>query len=408
MSFVLQRSPGGTHVRNFGGTKNVPPPTYCTYAGLLGFWPICGMGTWNSNASPTNYVPGSGGLNPDSMDELWPNVYRTLTVIWQQDTGPTQTTVYQYQDYCDVPVTATTTTDPSWVPPNGYTGAIAFSNPDGAGGYTTFSQAYSYPPAPGRPGGTGTFTATLSNQWIAYDAATNTDHWADKTGLALALIAGQMPGAPTAAMETLAYYPVTTGTGSASLDAGYVCAAARGFPTRDSSFPPAFGFYSVVPDLPSIMDFDEPGGGIYPNQGGVICVASTWMLTGVAPNVIYPTPTNHKTIYAQEFILPKFAMGPIIEPWPEFMASGVEYRNPLTFVPIQLTFLPSDVPHNFDEYPAPEYGLIGFHNNWAAGVDGNGNPYPGAGPTYIGAGPATGGAGGVGPQPGTGGGPPPV
>jgi hypothetical protein len=124
--------------------------------------------------------------------------------------------------------------------------------------------------------------------------------------------------------------------------------------------------------------------------------------------VIYPTPTNHKTLYAQEFVLPKFNMGPIIQPYPTFFtsASGSNHPNPLTLLPITITFVPGDVPKNFDENPGPAYGLLGFHNNWTAGTDGDGNGYPGAGQTYIGAAPATGGAGGSGPQPGGGGAPP--
>ena len=421
MSFVLQRSPGGTQVRNAGGTKNRPPLGPCTYAGLLGFWPICGMGPWNGNASPTNYEPGSDGGNPNSMIDVWPNVYRTLTVVWQHDTGPKQTTVYQYQDYCDVPVTVTTTTDPGWYPPYGYTGAISFTNPDENGDPLAFSQAYTS--AAGVP---GTFTATLSNQWIAYDPATATDHWADKVALALNLIMSGPTtpryaiGTPSGSMDTIAYFPVvdnssyylapTANVAGSDLDAGYVCAAALGVPVRDFNWPPEYGFLSVVPAFATIMDFDEPGGGIYPNQGGVICVASTWVLTGIAPSVIYPTPTNHKTLYAQEFVLPKFNMGPIIQPYPTFFtsASGLNHPNPLTLLPITITFVPGDVPKNFDENPGPAYGLLGFHNNWTAGTDGDGNGYPGAGQTYIGAAPATGGAGGSGPQPGAGGGAPPV
>ena len=361
-----------------------------TYAGLLGFWPIAGMGPFNNTATPLNCTPDpTYGNNPSSMDDIWPNVYRTLTCTWTLTTGALaggwQTVVYQYQDYCDTPILVTTTTGGSWWPPDGWIGT-----PDVTA--TFIQQGFTYPPGGGWGdlGGNGIFTATLSNQFGASD-------YAAAVAKALALVTANMSSLPSPSLsyQTLSYYPASTGTQSTNLDAGYVCAAALGMPTRDPGFPPGFGFHSVDPALPAIYDFDVPPSSVPSiNFGGVICLASQWVLTGIAPDVIYTPATNHKTIYGQSCNPAAMTMSGILQFWPTFLTtqSGLNHPDPLTLLPITITFLPADVPANLF---GAAYGIIGFNS-----------AYAGAGAVSLGAFPATGGAGGTGP--GAGGGAPPM
>lgn len=381
--------------------------TNCEYGGVAGYWPINGMGPFNDTATPLNCYPDpTSGGNPSCMNDAWPYVYRTLTVVWTHTTGALagaqQTVVYQYQDYCDTPVLVTTTTTGDyWDPPNSWTGS-----PDVTPAF--IQQGYTYPPGRvlGDVGGNGIFTATLSNQFSVSDylaAAANAN----------ALVTANLSSLPTPSLsyQTLSYYPTSTGTQSANLDAGYVCAAALGMPTRDPSWPPAFGFHSVDPALPAIYDFDTPPSSVPAiNFGGVICLASKWVLTGIAPLVIYSPATDHTIILAQEFSLAGPAstlmpeggsMSAILQLWPTFgtTASGLNHPNPLTLLPITITFVPADVLANLaaGNDTTAQYGILGFNCF-----------YTGAGPISLGAFQATGGAGGTGPQPGAGGGAPPA
>lgn len=357
MSFVHQRSAGSAQVRSPGSAKNTLVANATMYAGLLGFWPICGMGTLKAGATIGGAHgffpdPTTGGNNSLAMNDIWPNVYRTLTCVWTQDTGQVQTQVYQYQDCCDVPVVITTTTDPGWVPPYAYTGSPVVTA-------TTFSQGYTYPPF----FGVGTFAATLSNQWIASTG------WAAKVGNALTLIAGRGLSTPTASAQTFAIFPVTYNTSlgnnvdGANLDAGYVSAAILGFPSRDFNFPPAFAYQSVRPGLHAILSVDSPTSKL-PNLGGVIVLASSWILNGTGLG-FEPSPApNNKTIYAQKFDPSSFTMGAVVEPSPDFIANTISYPDPLTSFPVHVNFFPSDVLPNLvaGGVTGANYGIVGFRS----------------------------------------------
>jgi len=366
MSFVHQRSAGGAQVRSKGSAKNTLIANATMYSGVLGWWPINGMGTFNSLASPTNCTPDPNDAgNPSSMNNIWPNVYKTLTLVWTQDTGPVQTMVYQYQDYCDAPILVTTTTDPGWVEPNGFTSSPAITS-------TTVRQSYTYPPY----SGTGTFVATLSNQFIA---ATN---WASKVASALDLISGVGAGTPGLSAVTVALCPVTAGyigtvmttpTGGkytyGTIAFGtYLCGAVLGLPVRDWNIlqliDPDSSSINPIPALHSIYSVDAPGGGTYPNLGGVIVLASSWILNGTSLGY-EPSPVpNNKTIYAQKFDPSTFAMGTVVQPSPDFIANTINYPDPLTSFAVHVNFFPSDVLPNLvaGGVTGASYGIVGFRS----------------------------------------------
>ncbi len=370
------------------------------YSGLLGFWPLCGMGTFNSTATVTNCFPDpTSGANPSSMNDVWPYVYRTLTLQWTITSGylagAWQTMVFRYRDCCDQLLTVTTTSGGGFEPPASWLDSPVITP-------TTVQQTFGYPPGGGWGdiGGTGIFTAALSNQFAPAD-------YAAAVANALALVTAHISSlpSPSSVFPTQSYWPSTTGTQSGNLPQAYTCAAALGMPTRDPGY---LSIYNTdYPALAAIYDFAAPQSGAPPlNFGGVICLASNWILTGLAPGLTGsngPDTGNHKTIYAQEFKLP-FSMGPILQPAPHFFADKTSspaqdpyaYPNPIS--PVQpITFLPDDVLINLAAGGAgsAQYGILGFNTG-----------YTGAPPIYVGAFPASGGAGGSGP--GAGGGAPPM
>ena len=350
MSFVIQRSAGGCHIRSLGGVKNMPL-SESLYAGLLGYWPITGMGTFNSLATPDNCAPdATTGINNGCMDDIWPNVYKTLTLTWS-DGGGTATVVYQYQDYCDQLITVSES-GACWGP-FGWDDSPTITP-------TTVTQYYDSAGPDGSYRG-GFFTATLSNKWTA------SSDWAAKVSAALALIAGVAVPTPTGSSITTCYYPTTTGNQWTTLDAAYMCAALLGFPTRDISPSniASYAYQAAAPALDAIFDVDSPSlskqGVPTPNQGAVVVLASQWVLAGLAPGAYVDpgmTPlSDHKTVYAQPFDLGSFAMGAVAAP-SAIYASGTSHANPLLRVPQTFTFLPSDVLLNLPG--GSTYGILGF------------------------------------------------
>lgn len=350
---IHQRSPGGAQVRSPGGAKN---NFYLAskYAGLLGFWPVFGMGKFNATASftPNNCIPDStNGNNGSGMDDIWPSVYRTLTVT-ETDGGGTRTTVTQYQDYCDQPVLVTVSG--SCNGNAGWIGSPTITD-------TTVSQTYS---EAGPPFLTGTITATLSNQ--VNPAAL----WATWVANALALTSGITIPAADPTCQTYCYYPTSTGNQNSTLDAGYICACAYGMPTRDAVFPPLFSFLSGLPALHAIYDVDSPPSSWGRNFGGIICLSSNWVLGGL-PEFVFAGLTDHRTIYIQPFTLALNSdgslagtMGSVTAPNPLYAhlnqgSAAATYTNPIPSgqIPLPVTFLASDFALNL---PSATYGIQGF------------------------------------------------
>jgi len=378
---------------NFPSLCNcVNTTTPCTYAGLLGFWPIVGMGTFNDNATPFNCAPVvPDGDNGVGMDDIWPNVYRTLTLVWS-DSGGTQTDTYNYQDCCDAPCVYATSGTHSGAESGGWNFDLAITP-------TTLRQTYICADQT-----TGVFTASLSNQWLAGGYG----NWAQKTANALALIINTVGGlktplaAPSSAFNTVVYYPISTGAlvASTTIQWACVCAAAMGLPVRAEQIMTSFSFGFDQPALAAIYDLSIPGPIRRLNFGGVICLASNWNLTGVPYRYGSTLTTDHKTIFAQQFSAASFAMGGILQPAPDFWAdvsatitTPAQYVNPITPV-LPVSFTPADVAKNLGQPPGT-CGMVGFNSIFA------GHP-----PISIGAFPASGGAGGTGP--GAGGGAPPM
>ena len=119
MSYALQTSLGGCLVRSSGGWFNqVPGPT--SFYNIIGYYPVCGMGTFNSSANMDNVSPNMARTKwcwyERYMAKRLQNTDHYILNHYQPNVpgrNGTLTNVYQYQDYCDVPVLYTQTISPS-------------------------------------------------------------------------------------------------------------------------------------------------------------------------------------------------------------------------------------------------------------------------------------------------------
>jgi hypothetical protein len=77
LSGVSPRGPGGCTYRSPGGARGfLGQGTNSLYSYVVAAWPICGFGTF------ANTGPFDGTL---LYNDIWPNVYSTLTETWGDD-----------------------------------------------------------------------------------------------------------------------------------------------------------------------------------------------------------------------------------------------------------------------------------------------------------------------------------
>lgn len=314
---------------------------------VAAYWPINGFGTFNSGATFDNCYPG-GGSFPSGSDDIWPNVYKTLTLS-AADTLGTNTRTFQFQDCCDVPYT-----DTGWItagypqvlpsgPADSITSTLLSTNYSGYNMYTPpYSGAYY----------TGTMTATLSNPISAASL------WAAWTANAQALISGVTIPTPGSSSGVPVYCPATSGLYMSSIDAGWLCAAALGIPVR-YLITDAFGS-DGHPALPTIFERDPSGPYEFPNYGGLVCVSSSWVLNGLPPYYIPDPQSNHLAIYGQKFDPAAWAMGTVTRP-ASYYASSAAHPNIIAPTTARTFLAASDVLATLATFDATaSYGIIGF------------------------------------------------
>jgi len=400
MSFVLQRSAGGAHVRSLGGAKNLPYGN-AMYQIIYGVVPVCGFGKFTA-ASNFNSLSWwapiiIGGANYSGLvfDEQWPNVFLTLTETltvggasssriinytqnvdnWKSISGGDY--IYTYGPY--------TYPDPnglfdqnSFVAPST---AQTTLSPDG----TSFTQQWT--------GGAGlcTYTAVLSNRldaaslwatWTAQATALLADFpfpdWNDPT-LEIAPFGSTLAGM-CAGWKILPYAASpgwggddTAGPATVDLSGEWgtlVLAAANGMAARISVADPSSfqgyasgtGMYAYSPDTPvaNAWEQDSPDPGaiatttILQNCGAVVSAKSQWNLLGLAPN--YPAlpgvAYNHLAgVWAQPMVL---AQPPYFQRNYSKHIASFPARSTRTFAPADVIAALGAVGTGIN------YGILGF------------------------------------------------
>jgi len=402
MSFVLQRSAGGTHVRSAGGAKNLPYGN-AFFQIVYGVVPVCGFGKFVSGSkfnSLSWWAPLTiGGADYSGLifNEQWPNVFlaltETLSVYNPGVPGPpgigrapstlTSTRIITYSQTISSPglVTYDTSGDPNgFFDQNGFqagAGAVTNISPDA----TIFTQTWI------SAGSTYAYTAAVSNR---LDAASLWAEWTYEASDLLEAFPFPAWNDPTLEMNPFGtflpgmcagwfIFPASNGPLVASLPPlpggewnTLVMAAANGMAARISVYNPTefwgyasgTGMYSYSPDTPVAdaweQDSPDPGAiastAILQNCGAVICAKSQWQLLGLAPNfpALPGVAYNHLAgVWAQPLeVLP--SAEPFFLKYYTKYGTGFSARQTRTFTPLDVASALSNVATGLP------YGILGF------------------------------------------------
>jgi len=340
MSFVLQRSAGGTHVRSAGGAKNLPPGN-TFFQIVYGVVPVCGFGKFvlgskfNSLSYWAPITIGGADYSGLIFNEQWPNVYQTLVETITIG-SLTSVRVIKYTQVPGSSGAGLVTYDMSgdlngFFDQNGFQApgtAKADISPDG----TVFTQTWT------AAGTAYAYSAGVSNRldatslWAAWTAEANAlladfpfPAWNDPA-LEINPIGTFLPGMcagwfifPASNPPLVASLPPLSSGEWNTL----VMAAANGLAARISVYNPTTfwgyasgtGMFSYSPDTPvaNAWEQDSPDPGsiagttVLQNCGAVVCAKSQWQLLGLAPN--FPalpgvTYSHLAGVWAQPLIVP--------------------------------------------------------------------------------------------------------
>ncbi len=351
--------------------------------GLFGYGKFSSMTLIAGNAvtSPSQAAPSAGTQNPnwftEQPDNLWPQVFQTLTESWN---GGAYTLTTTFNQYCDT----------------GFTSIASGTPVDDGGGYKIVSWSdtvltLQYASSDGKSH--GTYTATLSNQ---FNSVTG---WAGLVAQANTLLSGlTLPAPPAVGGRTILVSPTSTGidtfdsnsTPLITLPPGtdpdtnlggpryaMVCACGNGVGFYASSYGlggggvPAFSLpFVLVPMGASIADYPGSHSGlVFPaNCGFVVCAKSIWLLSGkiAFANSAFPS-VAHGTIYGQQMQINgttgALSFGSVITPASfstgnQVTAGGTAYTDPLSGLKKQVTFNSGDFATNTGD----TYGMLGFYS----------------------------------------------
>lgn len=351
--------------------------------GLFGYGKFSSMTLIAGNVvtSPSQTVPAAGRQNPnwftEQPDNLWPQVYQTITESWN---GGAYTITTTFNQYCDT----------------GFTSAAAGTGVDDGGGYkivswTDTTLTLQFTSSDGKSH--GIYTATLSNQ---FNSVTG---WAALVAQANTLLSGlTLPALPAAGGRTILVSPASTGlytfdstsTPLLTLPPGtdpdtnlggsryaLVCACANGLGFYAASYGlggsgvPAFSLpFVLVPIGAGIADYPGSHSGlVFPANGGyVVSAKSVWLISGKVAfnNSAFPS-VAHGAIYGQPMQINgatgALSFGSVIAPASfatanRISAGGASDTDPISGLKKQMTFNSGDFATNTGD----TYGLLGFYS----------------------------------------------